>query len=137
MRRRQRVAVYGICTDDDDRILLVRAAQSLTVRGRWFLPGGGLEHGEDPVDGLGREVTEETGLQVIAQSLLGVISDTATLPDATALHTVRIIYRVERWRGTLRAEASGSSDAAVWTTRAELASVPVMPYVTEALARFG
>jgi 8-oxo-dGTP diphosphatase len=136
MRLRQRIAVYGICTDDQDRVLLVRAARSLTVRGRWFLPGGGLEHGEDPVSGLHREFEEETGLAVSGESLLGVLSDTATLPDETNLHTVRIIYRVTKWRGELRDEAAGSSDAARWTTRHELATVAVMPYVTEALTRF-
>jgi len=136
MRLRQRVAVYGICTDLSDRVLLVRAAKTLTVRGRWFLPGGGLEHGEDPVSGLHREFEEETGLVVSDQSLLGVLSDTATLPDETLLHTVRIIYGVERWEGTLRDEAAGSSDAARWTTREELATVGVMPYVAEAIARF-
>jgi 8-oxo-dGTP diphosphatase len=136
MRLRQRIAVYGICTDDQDRVLLVRAARSLTVRGRWFLPGGGLEHGEDPVSGLHREFEEETGLLVSGESLLGVLSDTATLHDETFLHTVRIIYRVTDWQGELRDEASGSSDAARWTTRSELATVAVMPYVAEALSRF-
>ncbi len=136
MRLRQRVAVYGICTDRSDRLLLVRAAKTLTVRGRWFLPGGGLEHGEEPVAGLAREFKEETGLVVSDQTLLGVLSDTATLPDTTLLHTVRIIYRIERFEGELRAEAVGSSDAARWTTREELATVGVMPYVAEALARF-
>lgn len=30
----------------------------------WNVPGGGVEHGETPVDGVKREVYEETGLQV-------------------------------------------------------------------------
>ena len=37
-------------------VLLVRAARYLTVAGRWFLPGGGIDHGEDPVDGPGAGV---------------------------------------------------------------------------------
>ena len=44
----QRVAVYGICEDlrgAGGRVLLVRAAPYLTVAGRWFLPGGGIDHG--------------------------------------------------------------------------------------------
>jgi len=134
--KRQRVAVYGIGIDADGRVLLVRAARSLTVRGRWFLPGGGLEHGEDPADALRREVAEETGLAVLGESLLGVLADSSTLPDGTHLHTVRVIYRVEEWEGSLRAEEAGSSDAVRWVPAVELASLPVMPYVREAFTRF-
>jgi len=59
--RRQRVAAYGVCIDASGRVLLARAALSLTIAGRWFLPGGGLDHGESPVAGLEREFEEETG----------------------------------------------------------------------------
>ena len=131
------MAVYGICEAAPGRLLLARAAPRLTVRGRWFLPGGGLEHGEDPVTGLRREFAEESGLMVGAQTLRGVLSDTSVLPDGTDLHTVRIIFGVDRFEGDLRAEACGSTDAVRWFTPAERAQAPVMPYVTEALQRFG
>ena len=134
--RRQRVAVYGLCTDPGDRVLLVRASAMLTVAGRWFLPGGGLEHGEHPTVGLRREFAEETGLSVAETDLRGVLSDLTTLPDGTELHTVRIIYRVGRWSGELRAETTGSSDAVRWVERDELPTIGVMPYVAEALAQF-
>lgn len=32
--------------------------------GAWELPGGGLEHDEDPKQALAREITEETGFSV-------------------------------------------------------------------------
>lgn len=134
--RRQRVAVYGIAVDRGTRVLVVRAAAHLSVRGRWFLPGGGLEHGEDPVGALRREVAEETGLRVSGETLLGVLSDTSTLPGGTLLHTVRILYRIERWSGELRAEESGSSDAVRWVGTEQLGSLPLMPYVRQALVGF-
>ncbi len=95
-------------------MLLVRAAAFLTVAGQWFLPGGGLEHGEDPVAGLEREFAEETGLEVEVGPLRDVMSDTFTLPDGTSLHTVRIIYAIDSFTGTLRDEVDGSSDIARW-----------------------
>lgn len=136
MARRQRIAVYGIARDDAGRTLLVRAARYLTVAGRWFLPGGGIEHAEDPTDALRREVAEETGLEILDASLLGVLSDTWRIPGDVDLHTVRLIYRIERWDGELRPEAQGSSDAAAWFTPAELETLKVVRYVTEALSRF-
>jgi 8-oxo-dGTP diphosphatase len=135
-RQRQRLGAYGIARDIEGRILLVRAATYLTVAGRWFLPGGGVEHGETPADALRREVTEETGLDIGAVTLLGVLSDTWPIPDGTILHSVRLVYRLEDWSGTLRDEASGSSDRAAWFSPSELDSVQLVRYVREALARF-
>jgi len=136
-RRRQRVGAYGMAHDAEGRILLVRAASYLTVAGMWFLPGGGVEHGETPAASLRREVHEETGLAIGSLSLLGVLSDTWPVPDDTILHTVRLIYRIDQWHGTLRHEAAGSSDLAAWFSPDELESVPLVRYVREALARFG
>ena len=53
----------GLCVDDDGRVLLARRAQD-PQRGLWDLPGGFLEEGEHPLDGLRRELREETGLEV-------------------------------------------------------------------------
>jgi 8-oxo-dGTP diphosphatase len=132
--RRQRVAAYGLCLDAQGRVLLVRAAPTLTVAGQWFLPGGGLEHGEDPVAGLVRECAEETGLRVEVGALLGVLSDTFTLPEGTSLYTVRIIYAIDSYTGTLRDEVDGSSDIARWVRPEEALALPLRPYVRQALA---
>jgi 8-oxo-dGTP pyrophosphatase MutT (NUDIX family) len=131
--RRQRVSVYGICEDGTGRVLLVRAAPYLTVAGRWFLPGGGIDHGEDPVAALRREFSEETGLAVEIGDLKGVLSDVQTLPDETLLHTVRIVYDIDSYTGDLRDELNGSSDAACWHRVDELAELPLVPYVRRAL----
>ncbi len=134
-RRRQRVGAYGLCIDAGERVLLTRAAPSLSVAGRWFLPGGGIDHGEEPRQALLREVTEETGLLVEVGALLGVLSDVVELPDGSALHTIRIIFAVDRWSGTLRPERGGSSDDARWVPVDVALSMPVLPYVRTALTR--
>jgi 8-oxo-dGTP diphosphatase len=134
--QRQRLASYGVCIDAQDRLLLARAAPSLSLRGRWFLPGGGVDHGEHPTDALRREFEEETGLTVELGPLLDVISDVRTLPDGMSLHTVRLIYRVTSWHGTLRAEQEGTTDAVRWVERDELATLPLAHYVEEVVAKF-
>ncbi len=55
-----RSAVRALIIDDDDHVLLVRFEFSAVSV--WALPGGGLEPGESPEDGLRRELREELGL---------------------------------------------------------------------------
>ncbi len=129
-KERQRIAAYGVVRDDDDRILLAAAAAPLlTLRGRWFLPGGGVQHGESPPDSLRREITEESGLTVVDGPLLDVLSDVRTLPDGTSLHTVRLIYEVASWHGSLRPEVDGTTDAVAWFSLDEVRELPLARYV--------
>ena len=96
-----------------------------------------MDHGEHPTAALRREIEEESGLTVEKLGpLLDVLSDVRTLPDGTNLHTVRLIYRVARWSGTLRAELGGTTDAVRWVEKEELATLPLAHYVEEVVARF-
>jgi ADP-ribose pyrophosphatase YjhB (NUDIX family) len=58
----------------DGRLLLVRRAID-PGRGKWDLPGGFLAEGEHPLDGLRRELAEETGLDVELGEFLGAWLD--------------------------------------------------------------
>jgi 8-oxo-dGTP diphosphatase len=53
-----RPSAYGLVVDDAGRLAVVRTPQGL------FLPGGGIELGESPLDAVVREVREECGLEV-------------------------------------------------------------------------
>jgi 8-oxo-dGTP diphosphatase len=134
-RKRQRIAAYGVCRDESGRLLLARASPAITLQGRWFLPGGGVQHGENPTDSLYREMEEESGLKVSVGPLLDVLSDVRTIPDDISLHTVRLIYRVDSWAGTLRPELEGTTDAVGWFTLEEIRHMPLAHYVQTVVAR--
>lgn len=77
-----------------------------------------LEHGEDPVDTVVREVAEETGYVVEVQQMLGVGSRTHEVDWGIAggalLHNIGLFYMVRVLSGTLRPETEGSTDLAEW-----------------------
>jgi 8-oxo-dGTP diphosphatase len=116
MRRRLRVAAYAVCVRDG-RILLSRWVAKSGER-RWILPGGGMEHGEDPYRTVIREVDEETGYTVEPVALLGIDSarghDRRSLGRTTDFHGLRIIYEGRITGGELRNETNGSTDLAAW-----------------------
>lgn len=64
----KRIIAQGLLRDSDDRILLCR----LTYKPEWDLPGGVVEVGESPADGLVRELQEELGITVSVNGLITV-----------------------------------------------------------------
>jgi 8-oxo-dGTP diphosphatase len=62
------IASFAIIFDAEGRVLLCHRRDM----DAWNLPGGGLEIGELPTECAIREVSEETGLEVIVERLVGV-----------------------------------------------------------------
>ena len=125
-RRFTRVSAYAVCVDEAGRLLLCRIAPGYMVGfdGWWTLPGGGLDHGEDPRDGALRELTEETGLSGEVDGLLEVDSWHEVLAnragDAEDYHGIRVLYRCRITGGELRDEIGSSTDTSRWFARSEL-----------------
>jgi ADP-ribose pyrophosphatase YjhB (NUDIX family) len=111
-----RVAAYAVCVRERQVLLARWVARDGTKR--WTLPGGGMDHGEDPYDTVIREVDEETGYGVEPVALLGVDSirrhDPHWLGPDTDFHGVRIVYEGRITGGELRNETNGSTDLAAW-----------------------
>ncbi len=129
--QRVRLAAYAWCEQDGD-VLLCRIADRGPGRGHWTLPGGGLEFGEDPREGVLREVREETGLDVALGDLVGVRSavlEPAETISGHRIHAVGILYRATVTGGHLRDEADGSTDLARWVPADAIDGLPTVGLV--------
>jgi 8-oxo-dGTP diphosphatase len=58
--------VAGALADADGRVLIAQRPRGRHMAGRWEFPGGKLAAGEEPLDGLKRELAEELGVSVRA-----------------------------------------------------------------------
>ncbi|MEU7956767.1 NUDIX hydrolase [Micromonospora humida] len=129
--RRQRFAAYGLVTDPGGRVLLTMIAPGYPGAGLWHLPGGGTDHGEQPVDGLLRELVEESGQSGRVDRL--ILADNLHNPGAMGpegrpldWHGVRVIYRVlvdEPTEPVVTEQAGGSTASAAWFTYSQLSGL--------------
>lgn len=132
MERRRRISAYGVCRDERDRVLLVRGSAESNDPGHWLLPGGGIEHGEDPARAAVREVVEETGLIAEITSVRDVVADVVHLARRPiVMHLDRIIYDMRVRGGALRNELAGSTDLARWVPPEDLSTLPLLPFTAE------
>jgi ADP-ribose pyrophosphatase YjhB (NUDIX family) len=76
--------------DNEGRILLIRRADN----GLWALPGGALDVGETPAEGVQREALEETGFHGRAVSLVGVF-DSRRCRSLSPHHLYHFVFLCE------------------------------------------
>jgi 8-oxo-dGTP diphosphatase len=130
----RRIAAYAVSTDADGRVLLVRASTRSGTPGVWSLPGGAVDHGEDPNNTVVRETAAETGLSVAVTGLRDVLADMRSLPHrGVTIHTDRLIYEVSVRGGNLIDRVGHPTDLARWTTLAEAERLKLRPFTAAAL----
>jgi ADP-ribose pyrophosphatase YjhB (NUDIX family) len=140
----QRVAAYALALrggPDGEEVLLARNSARGPHPGQWTLPGGGIDHGEEPRDTVVREVREETGLSCTPGAILDVGSThfegTAPSGRREDFHALQIVYAAEVGEGEPEVqEKNGTTDAAAWVPVAALGGPdhPVRDLVATALA---
>ncbi|RZU52033.1 ADP-ribose pyrophosphatase YjhB (NUDIX family) [Krasilnikovia cinnamomea] len=130
----RRIAAYAVATDPEGKVLLVRASSRSGTPGVWSLPGGAVDHGEDPNHTVVRETAAETGLSVAVTGLRDVLADMRSLPHrGVTIHTDRLVYEVSVRGGTLCDRAGRSTDLARWHTPAEAERLKLRPFTAAAL----
>jgi 8-oxo-dGTP diphosphatase len=106
----------GAIIVSNGRVLLVCRGRA-PLKGHWTLPGGVLELGESLVDGVKREIAEETGLEVEPIELVELLDRIHREGEKVRYHYVIADYLCRVTGGQLR--AASDADAVRWVERAE------------------
>lgn len=101
---------------DGARVLLAKRGMD-PERGKWALPGGFVDRGEDPRDAAIREAFEETGLKIGIHRLLDVLYH----PGQTDSSPIVILYEAYVIEGTLQPQ--DDVDELAWFSRDDLPEI--------------
>jgi 8-oxo-dGTP pyrophosphatase MutT (NUDIX family) len=117
-------SVVAIVSDHKGRILLIHK----TDNGLWALPGGGHEIGESIVDTVVREVREETGYDVAAETITGTYTNphhVMAYDDGEVRQQFSIAFRARLVGGEAR--TSSESSEVVWVRPDEIDALDMHP----------
>ena len=134
----QRPGAYAVVVDGE-RVLLTELGRS----GRWTLPGGGIDLGEQPEVSLAREAHEETGLELHDVRLAGVSTArwTGRAPDRVVedFQAVQLLYTAVAPTDVEPrvVEVGGSTSAVAWMRVDEIAGRPLTYVAMSGLALAG
>ena len=108
----------AVLINDEDRVLILRSSDKNEKHaGEWDLPGGHIHEGEGDIEGLKREVKEETGLDIASPEMV--------LDDGRKKY-----YKTREYSGTI--EISDEHTEYEWVTIEELDSYTIGAKFVEA-----
>ncbi|MFI8913555.1 NUDIX domain-containing protein [Streptomyces sp. NPDC053513] len=117
-------AVTAFVVNDVGEVLLERRSDN----GRWGMPGGVQEIGENIAGTVVREVLEETGIQVKVVGLVGIFTDPGhviAFADGEVRQEFSLCFRARPVGGEIK--VSSESFAVRWVPRSELDALDVSP----------
>ena len=137
IEKNKHIGVYGVIIENN-KIVLIKKARG-GYKGKFDLPGGGMEHGETKEDTLKREIMEEAGLHIINYQLLDVVTNTFKWQMEENiieyLHHIGILFKVKA-NGNLKKEPDGiDSNGANWYEIKNLKKEELTPFAIAALEK--
>ncbi|MFK7930181.1 MAG: NUDIX domain-containing protein [Myxococcota bacterium] len=128
-----RASAYALAIHNDC-VLLTQLAAYCRNGGHWTLPGGGIDHGEQPHETVVREAVEETSLHAKDLALLHARTFSETGGSGGDFLAVQIVYSATMVGPPSVQEVGGSTAAVAWVPLSEVAALPTVSLVGAALA---
>jgi len=120
------VGAKGLIAREDGKVLIVRESSEYdegTEEGNWDVVGGRIESGELLLEGLAREVSEESGLKIIIGDVLGVTENFPVIHNEKC-QIIRVYYACSVSNSDVK--LSADHDAFDWIEPSAHASYNVM-----------
>jgi len=114
----QQIGVKAIIEKDNKILLIKRSGEYGEISNSWDIPGGRTNFGEEPEDGLKREIKEETGLEL---NEIKQILDASTVFKNEEKHIVRITYLCTVKKTNI--QLSHEHTDIQWVTKEELKNI--------------
>lgn len=119
VEKRYGLAVKAVILDGESRVLLLkRSGSSRFYVGKWELPGGKVDPGEDFAEALLREIAEETDLDVSINRLAGAVEW-----EMPAVRVVCVIMECSLLTGEVC--LSDEHEGFAWMDRAQIPDMDV------------
>jgi 8-oxo-dGTP diphosphatase len=115
------MVVAAALIDSERRVLLQQRLPGRAMEGLWEFPGGKVESGELPEAALLRELEEELGIAVGADSLDPACFASAPLGER---HMILLLYLCRGWSGEPQAL---DASALKWCRPAEMVAAEMPP----------
>ena len=107
--------------DTDGRVLIAQRPPGKQLAGLWEFPGGKLEPGERPEEGLIRELREELGIEVKPACLAPLTFASHAYDD---FHLLMPLFVCRRWEGFVQAR---EGQALKWVKPKDMRNYPMPP----------
>ena len=114
IERDKAIVIVAAIIEKDGKLLMVQEGRE-DVKGKWNLPAGHVDYGEDPITAVRREVKEETGYNVEPKSLAGIVA----FKDKSGSSALRLHFNCEIVGGDF-SEQEGESLDIKYMTKEEL-----------------
>ncbi|GGS00459.1 hypothetical protein GCM10010169_51330 [Micromonospora fulviviridis] len=126
------VVVTGALVENGAVLLVHRRPTKRAYPDVWDLPGGQVEAGESELQALAREMHEELGVHIVAESAsrLGVLHAGS---GEDALHVG--VWQIGDWVGSPTNRAPDEHDDIAWVGISELGGLPLVHGVLAAMVR--
>jgi len=107
--------------DPDGRVLIAQRPEGKAMAGLWEFPGGKIEQGETPEEGLIRELKEELGIVVKVDCIAPLTFASYRYQD---FHLLMPLWVCRRWSGTLSPQ---EGQVLKWVRPVHLRDYPMPP----------
>ncbi|WP_433309301.1 NUDIX domain-containing protein [Micromonospora sp. CA-269861] len=117
------VVVCGALVENGAVLLVHRSPTRRAYPNLWDLPGGHVEAGESELQALTREMHEELGVHIVAESS-SRLGDLHAGTGEDAVHVT--VWHIGDWVGSPTNHAPDEHDAIAWVGIGELGGLPLV-----------